>query len=143
MAASPSFRPSPLLAVGGRGASMTANDEPRAGGGGGADPDDGTEEALMEDDIAGAAEFEDDSDLEDVVEPAAGDRLPAAAPSAAAAVAAQAKSRPEASPSSPRLEKWPGFPCPSKAFARAAPIENPKGLLPPSPDFLGFIHQVT
>ncbi|CAM9805817.1 unnamed protein product [Ectocarpus sp. 12 AP-2014] len=47
-----------------------------------------------------------------------------------------------ASLSRPRLEEWPGFPCPSKAFARAAPMENPKGGLPPSPQVLRFIHQV-
>ena len=47
-----------------------------------------------------------------------------------------------ASPFSPKLEKWPGFPCPSKAFARATPVENPKGVLPPSQRLLRYIHLV-
>lgn len=44
--------------------------------------------------------------------------------------------------SAPRLEKWPDFPTPFQAFARAAPLEAPAGLLPPSRRFLGYIHQV-
>lgn len=146
-AAPPSSLGASPLAAGGPAESM-------AGGGGGNDPDDmatGEEDDV----IPGAAEFEDDdSALEDMIEPPAGDSTPASAQSAtataavaaavaeAAVVEAAAEAQPEASPSSPRLEEWPGFPCPSKAFARAAAIENPKGLLPPSPDVLRFIHQV-
>lgn len=125
---------------------MAADKGTRAGGDGGDGP---TAIAVSEYDTAAAVDFEgDESNLEDTFEPAAGDDRPAAvqsepaAAAAAAAAAALAATQPEASPSSPRLERWPGFPSPSKAFARAAPMENPKGLLPPSPDVLRFIHQV-
>lgn len=42
----------------------------------------------------------------------------------------------------PYREPWPDFLAPSQAYARAAPLENPKGLLPPSPRLLSYIHQV-
>lgn len=117
--------------------------------------------------VAGAPEFDDESN-DAVYEPAEEGRnddsndhhsIPSASPESAttaveataaaataatvsAAAAALAPELERASPSSPRLEKWPGFPSPSMAFARAAPMETPKGLLPPSPYVLRFIHQV-
>lgn len=66
----------------------------------------------------------------------------AGSPEGTMAAAVAAVEPKPASLSHPRLEEWPGFPCPSKAFARAAPMENPKGVLPPSPQVLRFIHQV-
>ena len=42
----------------------------------------------------------------------------------------------------PRLEEWPCFPSPATAFAPAAPVESPKGLMPPSHRLLRYIHQV-
>eukprot|EP00752_Nemacystus_decipiens_P003642 g3356.t1 len=136
--ASPSSLRPTAPAADGSEASMAADGRMRAGGDGG-DGSDDMAVAAGEGDIAGAAESEDDeSDEEDTLEPAAGEDPSPLSPSEAAPVEA----RPAASPSSPRLEKWPGFPCPSEAFARAAPVENPKGVLPPSPDVLRFIHQV-
>ncbi|CAN0519294.1 unnamed protein product, partial [Ectocarpus sp. 12 AP-2014] len=95
-----------------------------------------------------AAELDDELDLRGLRESAeSGNGSGAAGNGAGSAEAAMgaavaAVERKPASLSCPRLEEWPGFPCPSKAFARAAPMESPKGGLPPSPQVLRFIHQV-
>lgn len=95
-----------------------------------------------------AAELDDELDLSDLRESAEGGNGSGAASNGTGSAeatmgAAVAGVEPKpASLSCPRLEEWPGFPCPSKAFARAAPMENPKGGLPPSPQVLRFIHQV-
>ena len=149
----PSLRPSPLAAGCPEASGAAGDGGTRAGDDGGGASDD-TAVGVRNSGNAGASDVGDDgADLEDTLDPAVGDDPPesaqseAAAPAAAgmavaAAAAAPAEARPVASPSSPRLELWPGFPCPSKVFARAAPMENPKGVLPPSPDVLRFIHQV-
>ncbi|CAM9985193.1 unnamed protein product, partial [Ectocarpus sp. 12 AP-2014] len=95
-----------------------------------------------------AAELDDELDLRGLRESAeSGNGSGAAGNGAGSAEAAMgaavaAVERKPASLSCPRLEEWPGFPCPSKAFARAAPMESPKGGLPPSPQVLRFIHKV-
>ncbi|CAM9532022.1 unnamed protein product, partial [Hapterophycus canaliculatus] len=107
--------------------------------------------------VSAAAESDEGSDLYErdeapgVDQPERGDctvRSESAASATAAAAAGvavagvSAARRKPASPMSPRLEEWRGFPSPAMAFARAAPVENPKGVLPPSPHVLRFIHQM-
>lgn len=99
-----------------------------------------------------AAQSGEDSGLYERDEPPVGNppnrgenTVPSESTAAAARLGAAgmvAAMRKPASPTAPRLEEWPGFPSPSTAFARAAPMENPKGVLPPSPHVLRFIHQV-
>lgn len=135
----PSPHGAPLAGEGGKGtgtpttanASETAATTPAAAATTAEEHDAGGDYHGFGDYVSAAAESDEESDPYEQEEPAAA--------LAAGVFGAQRK---PASPTSPRLEEWPGFPSPSVAFARAAPVENPKGVLPPSPQVLRFIHQV-